>query len=591
MPTKFSTIEIDMSTLEDALKQAEETLDEKHYAVLKAVVDAYDTIAELVDDKSTTIARLRKLLFGSQTEKTKAVVGSGKDSLSPPPAVTDASASETEPDSSTSAAEAEKSPRPGHGRNGADAYTGAEKVAVKHESLQPGDACPSCGKGTVYETGRPGVLVRLVGQAPIQAKVYELQKLRCNLCGEVFTAAAPEGVGSQKYGATTGSMIALLKYGSGMPFNRTEGLQGSMGVPLPASTQWEIVWAKAEKIAPAYEELIRQAAQGEVVYNDDTTVKILEFMGARAKEQALAEEAEDDSAQQEVPKRRGLFTSGVVSTRDGRRIALFFSGRKHAGENLKDVLVRRTETLDAPIQMCDALSRNLPGELQTILAHCLAHGRRRFVEVADRFPEECRHVLESLAVVYRNDAIARERKLSPSSRRHFHQAQSGPVMGELHAWLHRQLNDRLVEPNSSLGTAISYMLKHWERLTLFLRVPGAPLDNNICERTLKRAILHRKNALFYKTSRGAHVGDLFMSLIHTCQLCGVRPFDYLTELERHADELAANPQGWMPWSYRRTLEKKGIPHAEAPSEEGHQDSRCCEDATEGAVETHETRVD
>jgi transposase len=553
MLTKLSTIEIDMTELEDALRQAEETLNEKHYAVLKAVVDAYDTIAELVDDKNTTIARLRKLLFGSQTEKTKAVVGNGKDSPPPSPQAATASASATDVGVSTSAAEAERSPRPGHGRNGADAYTGAEKIVVAHESLQPGDACPSCGKGTVYETGRPGVLVRLVGQAPIQAKVYELQKLRCNLCGEVFTAPAPEGVGSEKYDATSGSMIALLKYGSGMPFNRNEGLQGSLGVPLPASTQWEIVWAKAEKIAPAYEELICQAAQGEVVFNDDTTVKILERMGARAKAQAFEEDAEDDSAKQKSPQRRGLFTSGIVSTRDDRRIALFFSGRKHAGENLKDVLVRRTETLDAPIQMCDALARNLPGELQTILAHCLAHGRRRFVEVADRFPEECRYVLESLAVIYRNDAVARERKLSPSARRHFHQAESAPVMEELHAWLARQFDDRLVEPNSALGTAISYMLKHWERLTLFLRVPGAPLDNNICEQALKRAILHRKNALFFKTSRGAHVGDLFMSLIHTCQLCGANPFQYLTELERHADELPSNPDRWMPWNYQETL--------------------------------------
>ena len=154
---------------------------------------------------------------------------------------------------------------------------------VPHESLQPGDPCPKCEKGTVYETGRPGVLVRLVGQAPIQAKIYELQKLRCNLCSEVFTAQAPEGVGTEKYDATSGSMIALLKYGSGMPFNRMEGLQGNLGIPLPASTQWEIVAAKAEQIEPAFEELIRQAAQGEVVHNDDTTVKILEMMGERAK--------------------------------------------------------------------------------------------------------------------------------------------------------------------------------------------------------------------------------------------------------------------------------------------------------------------
>jgi hypothetical protein len=228
------------------------------------------------------------------------------------------------------------------------------------------------------------------------------------------------------------------------------------------------------------------------------------------------------------------------------------SGNQHAGENLKDVLSHRAKALAAPIQMCDALTRNLPGELATIVAHCLAHGRRRFVEVADRFPEECRHVLESLSVIYRNDAVARERNLSPAARRHFHQIESGPTMEQLHAWLVRQFDERRVEPNSSLGGAISSMLKHWERLTLFLRVTGAPLDNNLCERALKRAILHRKNALFYKTCHGAHVGDVFMSLIHTCELCGVNAFDYLTELERHAREMSSHPQDWLPWNYRET---------------------------------------
>ena len=552
MATKVSTIEIDMTALEDALRRAEERLDEKDYAILRAVVDAYDTITELVDGKNITIARLRKLLFGSQTEKTNAVVGNGEDSQSPLPQTVPASASETEP---VFATDVGKSPPKGHGRNGADAYTGAEKVVVRHESLQPGDPCPKCEEGTVYETGRPGVLVRLVGQSPIQATVYELQKLRCNLCSEVFTAQAPEGIGTEKYDATSGSMVALLKYGTGMPFNRMEGLQANLGIPLPASTQWDIVEAKAERIEPAFEELIRQAADGEVVHNDDTTVKILEMMGERAKAEAFAENSskEDVEESPKKPERRGLFTSGIVSTREGRKIALFFSGRQHAGENLKDVLLRRAETLAAPIQMCDALSRNLPADLETIVAHCLAHGRRQFVDVAEQFPEECRYVLESLAVIYRNDAIARERKLSPSARRHFHQSESGPTMEKLHVWLGRQLEDRLVEPNSSLGRAISYMLKHWERLTLFLRVPGAPLDNNICEQALKRAILHRKNALFYKTCHGAHVGDIFMSLIHTCVLCGANPFDYLTELERHASELTANPQDWMPWNYRQTL--------------------------------------
>jgi hypothetical protein len=337
-------------------------------------------------------------------------------------------------------------------------------------------------------------------------------------------------------------MIGLLKYGSGLPFNRLEGLQGDLGVPLPASTQWDIVKAVARSLAPALDELIRQAAQGEVLHNDDTTVKILELMAERARHEALADGGADE--------RRGLFTSGVVALRDGHRVALFFSGRRHAGENLAQVLARRAEELPPPIQMCDALSRNLPGELRTILAHCLAHARRRFVDVYDRFPEVCRHLLESLAAVYRNDAVARERGLTPEARLRFHQDASGPTMQALRDWLERQLGEKRTEPNSALGGAIGYTLKHWEELTPFLRQAGAPLDNDACERALKKAILHRKDALFYKTRNGAQVGDLFMSLIYTCQLNRANPFDYLTELQRHTDELAASPDLWMPWNYR-----------------------------------------
>jgi transposase len=222
---------------------------------------------------------------------------------------------------------------------------------------------------------------------------------------------------------------------------------------------------------------------------------------------------------------------------------------------------RRAATLEPPIQMCDALSRNLPRDLQTVLAHCPAHGRRQFVEVAERFPTPCRHVLEQLAEVYKHDALAREQKLSPEERLHFQQAHSGPVMERLKAWLTAQFEDRLVEPNSALGEAITYLRKHWAKLTLFLRQPGAPLDNNVCERALKRAILHRKNALFFKTCHGAHVGDPFMSLIHTCQLCGANPCDYLTALQNHAAELSANPARWMPWNYRETVASAAPPSA------------------------------
>lgn len=175
------------------------------------------------------------------------------------------------------------------------------------------------------------------------------------------------------------------------------------------------------------------------------------------------------------------------------------------------------------------------------------------MDVAENFPDECRYVLEMLGQVYVHDAEAGERGLTPDERLRLHQERSQPVMDKLHAWLEAQLVERKTEPNSGLGQAIGYLLRHWKPLTLFLRKAAAPLDNNIAERALKRAILHRKNALFYRTLHGAQVGDLFMSLIHTCQLCGANSFDYLVELQRHARELAACPTEWMPWNYRETL--------------------------------------
>ena len=186
------------------------------------------------------------------------------------------------------------------------------------------------------------------------------------------------------------------------------------------------------------------------------------------------------------------------------------------------------------------------------MANCLAHGRRQFTEVAESFPGECRYVLESLGAVYRFDAEAKDLGLTPEERLTFHQTRSAPVMEDLRQWMEAQFAEHKTEPNSGLGKAISYLLRHWAKLTLFLRQQGAPLDNNIVERALKKAVLHRKNALFYKTMNGARVGDLFMSLIHTCELNKVNPFDYLTELLRHPADVTAHPAEWMPWNYMHT---------------------------------------
>jgi len=254
--------------------------------------------------KSTLHALVERLARKRNTEKTDSVL---------------------EPKSSSSAVTpVPEPPTPaGHGRNAASAFTGAEKVCIQHAQLKPGDACPECREGRVYRQREPKTLIRIVGQAPLKATVFEMERLRCNACCQMFTAR----------------------------------------------------------------------------------------------------------------------------------------------------------------------------------------------------------------------------------------------MQQLHQWMEAQFVEHKTEPNSGLGKAISYLQRHWTKLTLFLRQAGAPLDNNIAERALKKAILHRKNALFYKTMNGARVGDLFMSLIHTCELNKVNPFDYLTELLRHPAELTVRPAEWMPWNYRETLARLARPTA------------------------------
>jgi hypothetical protein len=389
-------------------------------------------------------------------------------------------------------------------------------------------------------------VVRLKGQPPVGGTVYQLERLRCNLCGNLLTAELPEEAGPEKYDPTVASIIATLRYGEGLPWNRIQRIQQSGGVPLPASTQWEVVRdAVPRGLQAAYDHLFWLAAQGELMHNDDTPMRVLALMARTKNQQPLLEDA---------PQRRGVFTTGILSLAEGRpTIALFFTGPYHSGENLRALLAKRQPELPPPIQMCDALSRNMPEDLRVILGNCLTHGRRKFVDVVEAFPPEVEYVLECLKEAYKTEAQAKKQELSPDERLRLHQENSRPVMDELHQWLGLQLEEKKVEPNSSLGGAIAYMLRHWEKLTLFLRVPGAPLDNNICEQAMKMAIRHRKNSLFYKTMRGAAVGDLYMSLIHTCYFSAADPFDYLTQLQRNHQRVTAAPADWMPWNYRQQL--------------------------------------
>jgi transposase len=509
MRVKRKTKRTPLTALQERIKKRQ--LAEEDWAVLEGLTDTVERLSLALEEKDASLGRLAKYLLGAPTETQRNVLR--KERL---------------PDDQE---QSEKPKAKGHGRNGAAAYTGGARVTLDHPHLKPADRCPGCEQGKLYELAQPAIFVQVIGDAPLKATVYERTRLRCNLCGEVFTPELPPEVGEQKYTDSATAMLALLKYGCGLPLHRIERLQGHLGQPLPSSTQWDLLYAASLILAPPYEALIDKAAQGELIHNDDTTMKILSYL-------------KDPESE-----RKGIFTTGLVSHWQNQRIALFRTGDHHAGENLNDLLKRRATGLAPPIQMCDALSRNVSQDFQTILSNCLAHARRQFVELVDRFPEECTYVIEQLGLVYQQEALIRKEGLSPEDRLLRHQAHSQPVMDDLEAWARKQLAENLVEPNSGLGKAIKYLLNHWSKLTCFLRVPGCPLDNNICERVLKHAILNRKNALFYKTQRGAHVGDLFMSLIHTAQLAGVNPLDYLTWLLQNGRELEHSPDAYLPWNY------------------------------------------
>jgi transposase len=533
-------IEMTQDQIDDLLKRIKTVLQPGDYDVIAAVFNSLAYLKQAYHSKTASIQRLVRMIFGPRTEKTKTII---KDKDVPADDQHhDLAAGEGNGDPGGKTGKPDDEPekkRKGHGRNSAKDYSGAEKKDVFHPHLNSGDGCPHCN-GKVYKMQEPGQVIRFFGQAPVGATVWQLEKFRCNLCGQVYTPDLPEQAKGPKYDPTAVAAIAVSRYGFGFPFYRLENYQRCVGVPLAASTQWDLVNGFADQFIDVFTQMKHEAAQGDLIHNDDTTMKILELMKI-------------NQDPEHKPTRTGMFTTGILSIKANLKIAIFNTGRNHAGENLSDLLEKRDTAENPPIQMCDALSRNAPKTFKTLLANCNAHARRNFVNVAQIFTEKCSHVLDVFKKIYTHDDEAKIHDMSDQQRLEYHQTHSGPVMERFHSWLKNQFDEKEVEPNSGLGQAINYMLKHWERLTLFLHVAGVPLDNNICERVLKMAIKHRKNSLFYKTLRGATVGDMFMSFIHTCILNGVNPFDYIVSLQRYSSDVSQRPGQWMPWNYKSTI--------------------------------------
>jgi len=511
-------------------------------------------LLRVIDDKKATIARLRKLLFGPKSEKRKVNQKQEK------PSAADDQTSELScrakerdeernesarlssaagDDKEADAESVEKKKRPGHGRLSADDFPGAKVVLCPNKRLKSGDGCPNEGcKGCLRDTNEPQVLIKREARPVIDAVRYERQVLRCTRCERRFTAELPEGITEEKYDVTADVMIAIMHYRGAMPFYRLEQLQSMMGVPLPASTQFERAESAADAAHPIFLELERQAAKSRLLHTDDTGVRILSLI---KENKELSEE-----------ERRGMHTTGIGARSTEFDIVLYRSGRKHSGENLSELLKKRGDDLTEPILMADAENKNWIGDYKAMLAKCLSHARRQFVDCEPAFPNECGHVIDELGKVYFIDSQTKD--MTDAQRLAYHQEHSKPIMDELKNWIDEMLDKRMAEPVSSLGAALKYMRRHWPELTQFLRVEGCPLDNNFIERGLRRAVMLRKNSLFFKTEHGAAINDVLASVIETCVLNGVNPFDYLTAIVKNKKEVRAHPQFWLPWNYQKAKE-------------------------------------
>jgi transposase len=505
----------------------EKNLSESDLLLVERVITLFLKLLVKIEQKRTTVRQLRVILFGKP--KNDEIKGSNNDTEQ-----TQATAKQSEP-----AASAEPKPkRPGHGRKPASAYTGAKVVHCQQAELQAGAPClDKLCKGHLQQYYRRTTsFIRFEGQPLVGATRYDQEMLRCSDCTTLYTVKLPDGVPAEKFSATADAAITLGKYGSGLPFNRLAQLQSKFGIPISASVLWERVLSVANVLLPIFLHLRLLAAQAEVIYYDDTAVKIIDCQPHKA------------------DKRKGIRTTAIIAEMDSHRVALYVSGRNHAGDNISELLETRPAGLGILIRMCDALKLNLAVAEETIISLCLQHGRRKFVELSDLHKEDCQPVIDVIGQVYANEA--RAKGLRPEERLLYHQLYSGPLMEALKEWIEERFEKKKVEPNSVVGSAYNYLLNHWKGLTQFLSTPNAPIDNNAAERALKIVQLHRKNANYFRNDLGAFVSDVCMSLIESCKLSGIEPFSYLVAIIRNERAVRANPAAWLPWNYAQTMNKQ-----------------------------------
>jgi hypothetical protein len=545
-------IEISADALAEMLARIDSSgLSDSDKKLIKSLVTTVTTLKTLLERRTGRLMAILRKIFGLKTE-TRAKSGrrpGDDDKKDKPPG--------------------DKKRKGGKGRNGREDYPGAKKIRIEHECLKTGDTCPECQESTLKET-RDGIAYRWMGQTPLVLNLYALQRFLCEACKATFSAIVPGeqrdrtdldpstselrgAVKERSVDASCAAAIATLRFEMGVPNYRLAEIQAQQGVPLAPSSQYTIMdeafRAPAKALIGELEK--RAGADSNLFINDDTRARIMEI---ERNQKNTPETESAKPATETKTTRKKVQTSAIVARSGDQTIALYYTGHRNAGENLAQILAHRASDASVPLQMCDGLSANHPAGFATLLGNCLDHARRKFKDVEAAFPDDVSFVLDTLGKVYANDAKAKQDGMRPAQRLAWHQEQSAPIMAALEHWATSGLDQKLIEPNSTLGGAVKYMQKRWPTLTAFLRVEGMPLASTEVERLIKKCIRHRKNSLHYKTIRGAELGDMLMSLIQTCRYAGQGSHEYLTAIARSAAEVIKNPAQWMPWNFKLAVE-------------------------------------
>ena len=526
-----------------------QALEKEDYPVLTNLIRAIVWMNFSLQEKRLSIQRLRSI-FGIKTESAKSLAKFMEQAQVDEDEASTAASNQTDKaveDPNTPTKKNLPKTKGKHGHRPASDYTQAKTIDVAHAFLKKGDFCPACKKGKLFNLS-PGTVLRLVGQPWLQMEIYRSERLRCAVCGKIFTANLPQDVATQsRADSSAKAIVSLLKYRGGVPFYRQGQIQEILGTPISPSEIWEMTEEVADAVQPVYAVICEHASAAELVQNDDTKARILSVMKDREERKGTPDE----------DKRTGIFTTAILAVVQNidAKIALFFTGVKHAGENLNDLLNQRPKELSAPIQQCDG-GHNVPEHHDTELSNCNAHSRRKFYELVTVWPKIVVKIIGWYSTVFANESLAPS---DPLLRLKWHQDHSASSMQQIKSYCDALIKQKEIEPNSSMGKAIAYLNNHWEALTLFLRMPGVPIDNNATERLIKQSVRNRKNAYFYRNETGAKIGDILMSVMETCVLNGANPWEYLVAIQEYQKDVRKNPALWVPWIYEKRLKELKAP--------------------------------